>query len=192
MSGISNMEQIKSSVRPFSFDQQHRESLSKTPMYYRVTLFSMHRSEGSFHDCTFTLHQLVPNKRHDLLKSNWHVFVESFYGTHTGSGSTASTTGYKIGLPDMRIGSHDFMTTGEHETQADDTVAIVTDDREGAVSNGFKYTRVIGEHDIGRSIDLNQLFSGKIRVTMRSADNGPLTDLDDFVWVLRLLFVQKS
>jgi hypothetical protein len=54
-------------------------------MYYRVTLFSMHRSEGSFHDCTFTLHQLVPNKRHDLLNSNWQVFVESFYGTHTGS-----------------------------------------------------------------------------------------------------------
>jgi alkylated DNA repair dioxygenase AlkB len=55
----------------------------------------------------------------------------------------------------MRIGSHDFMTTSANETQADDTVAIVTDDREGAVSNGFKYTRVISEHDIGRSIDTN-------------------------------------
>jgi hypothetical protein len=52
-------------------------------MYYRVTLFSMHRSEGSFHDCTFTLHQLVPNKRHDLLNSNWQVFVESFYLRHS-------------------------------------------------------------------------------------------------------------
>eukprot|EP01047_Picozoa_sp_COSAG01_P094577 COSAG01_NODE_25461_length_741_cov_1.606202_1_plen_40_part_10 len=40
------MEQLKSSVRPYNAQQQHREDLGKKPTYYRVTLWSEHRAAG--------------------------------------------------------------------------------------------------------------------------------------------------
>jgi hypothetical protein len=201
------MEELKSSVRSYNAKEQHREDLGQKPTYYRVTLHNSHRDAGSGKpNAVYTIHQLMPNARADLLNGNWQVFVEAFHGSFDMDG--VDHNGIQICLPDMRKGSNDFHTTDVGVTQTDTSIAhigaarnatelLIEDaqhdevDTTNIVPLGFNYTTTISEHDIGRTIDPAQLFAGQIRVQIMSGNDEVAMSDDSDDYSLRLLFVHK-
>ena len=121
------MEQLKHSVRPYNAKQQHVQSMTKGPTYYRVSVDSAFSDNASITDTTFKMDRSLPNRRADLLNGDWEAFLESFTGTLPSlDGHVISV---KVCLPDLIASSHDNRTEFEapatYRVHNDNTVGIV-------------------------------------------------------------------
>jgi len=212
------MEQLKHSVRPYNANQQHVQSMTKGPTYYRVSVDSAFSDNASITDTTFKMGQSLPNRRADLLNGDWEAFLESFTGTLPSlDGHVISV---KVCLPDLIASSHDNRTEFEapatYRVHNDNTVGIVPLPHQYAApghANGaavpadaykllpLSYSRAVGVHDIGRKVNANMLFTGELRVVLRDEHDDPLTTgvganpemnaATDF-WQATFLFVHKG
>jgi hypothetical protein len=177
------MEQLKSSVRPYNAQQQHREDLGKKPTYYRVTLWSGHRVAGTTRsDATFLTHQLIPNARADLLNGSWEVHVEAF-GARIAD-LESDHTGLLISLPGLHKGSNDIVSAAVGKAVSDTSIALIP----AAMIDQYI---TIGAQDVGKTVDPQQLFAGSVRVVLKSEDGAEVVFEDEENWILRLLFVHK-
>lgn len=125
------MEEVKSSVRPFSNQQQHRQKLGNTK-HYRLNLMSTNRRRTvagpalgqDVSDAYFDISAMFPSPQTDLLNGEWEIFLESFSGHF----AQFTNLGFKVCLPDLIKSSHSYVGIERNNVSLavmDDSVAYV-------------------------------------------------------------------
>ena len=104
---IEIMEELKSSVRPYDTSFQYKQSLKGPPLYYRISVNSQ-MTTTPITDAVFDVRQVFPNQRADMMRGEWHAFLESF---ETVIPSQLGKSNIKVCLPDLVRSSQDFVMT---------------------------------------------------------------------------------
>lgn len=215
------MEELKSSVRDYNKDQQHRQNASGPPVYYRVSVNSGYRETGTpITDATFDVKHVFPNHRMDMLNGEWHVFLEYFEANIP---SQIEAVNLKICLPDLIRSSQDYVMTSKGVCQLNDIVGHIpiaqqyrrppynepAYDGTGQLIQDPVYdvlapkpisiSRQVSSESVGVKIDPIALSSGQLRVLLRNANHDPLVEgagagnmPDTEAWSATFLFVHKS
>lgn len=203
------MEEIKSKIRPYKVNEHMKQSLKGPPLYYRVSVVSEFRHDSTtLVDATFDVNHVFPNQRADLMNGEWHVFLESFEAV---AGKLQGIPMFKVCLPDLIKSSQDYVMTDVGVCQINDAVEHVPiaqeyrapghgdGDVDALATKPIAVSNVIGVDDIGVKVDPVALFSGQLRVLLRSEthsvleagdENGKLGTAGDG-WRGTFLFVHK-
>ena len=104
---IEIMEELKSSVRPYDTSFQYKQSLKGPPLYYRISVNSQ-MTTTPITDAVFDVRQVFPNQRADMMRGEWHAFLESFEAVMP---SQLGKSNIKVCLPDLVRSSQDFVMT---------------------------------------------------------------------------------
>ena len=206
------MEELKSSVRDYDVNFQYTQNLKGPPHYYRISVNSQ-MTTSPITDAVFDVKQVFPNQRADMLKGEWHAFLESFEGIMP---SQIAKTNIKVCLPDLVRSSQDFVMTAAGKCQTNDAVGHVPIAQEyratqhaaaaDPVPAGELAAKPITLHQavhadsIGVKIDPVPLFSGQLRVLLRDEAHVPLVagnqagQLNAALegWRATILFVHKA
>jgi len=215
------MEEVKSSIRDYNKNEQYRQSVTGPPVYYRVSVNSGYRVDGStVTDAEFDVKHVFPNHRMDLMNGEWHAFLEYFEADIP---SQIKAVNLKVCLPELIKSSHDYVMTSKGVCQLNDIVGHVPiaqeyrrpaqagdvdgDGDDDVDDDAFdtlaplpiSISNVIGTDSIGVKIDPVALSSGQLRVLLRSASHSPLVEGDAAsqmpngeAWTATFLFVHKS
>jgi hypothetical protein len=214
------MEQLKHSVRPYNAKQQHVQPLTKGPTYYRLRLDSSEKDAGSTNtEATYSISDVFPMGRADLLNGQWEVFVEGWSGwlqsqVHVSEGGAVSyRDSVELCLPEIVQCSNDYVMTDVGKCQTDD--AIITIPNNLGISSALKsdnakvdfihvqpthLRNVITADAVGHKIDPHRLFTGSLRVVLRdpyshdviATGDSALEITETESYTLTLLFVHKG
>ena len=193
------MEELSSKIRPVNSAQQVQQSASGKPMYYRIHLHSSFKASGTMDDATFDTTHVFPGLRADLLNGEWEAYVEAFTGIMASQDDEYG--GMRLCLPDLCHSSQDVRSVNGG-FQVDNAVALIPtvhayadhDATGGQDLNLVPYVfrEKVSVYDIGAKVDAMALFSGTLRIQLRSATNNALAGIRDTErWNATLLFVHK-
>ena len=177
------MEEIKSKIRPFKMNDHYKQSLTDGTEYYRVTVHSTFKADGSTNtDAVFKVDRVFPNHRSDLLNGKWYAFLEGFYSL--GLLTQIAKGNIKVCLPDIIQNSHDFVMTAQGKCQVDDTLAVVPipqvyheDDSTDILPLTFQ--QHCSSSSVGKQINPTSLFSGDLRLALRNDNHIKIVTAND-------------